>query len=496
MSSTATHGERSALVVRGAVRAVERGIDNSTGMHCVSFTLDGATSQDADAPKAPAGPVPSAAVQAAASHILRTQVRTLNRPNLVTLKLTDEWAVSTSFVGIGDEISVSKFEVDPAAAGSGGLLALTAGSATEIQVIRRKVVNITCRNVGRLEVLDLTDREQFEARHQHALAPPTSFGERNTFSRVDAYYDVIRGQGKTINGELAFLQGQIGHRSSLLDFGCGSGLFAFALRNMGIYPVCVDFSPTMQRRFEEKNHFIAQTEGVGLFGGSTDIGSSSFTERKGLSHRRATGGSYGLDFKLADMANFSLAHKDRDGNAAFVDFECVICMDAISMLPTLDDVAKAISNISLHLCRGGVAVITLPNSGSVLKKGAFITTTEYPIDKHALGAGAIACAPQGTLHLTEAVCLVTEDPATGRAKDVPTRTTKWRGTAYHPRAPTPDSLFVSFEETFTELLIQAGFLEDQFAQNGLRVVSLFGSNTGDAFEPDRSPVRFYVLSKM
>ena len=471
-------------MVRGTVCSVERGIEPS-GLHSVSFTLDGASS-DGGAMKPQHIAAPSAAVQAVASRILSSQVRTLARPNLVTLRLLDEWAVSTSFVGLGDEMVVSKFEVDS----NGGLLALTAGSATEIQIVRRKTIHLNCRNVGKLEVLDLTDREQLDARHHHALVPPASFGERNTFSRVDGYYDVIKGQSKTINAELAFLHGQIGHRSSLLDFGCGSGLYAFALRNMGIYPLCVDFSTAMQRRFEDKNAFVARTEGYDAEG----MSATTFIDRRGINHRKATGSS-GLEFRLADIANFSLAHKDRDGNSAFVDFECVICLEVIALLPTLDDVAKAIFNLALHLCRGGIAVVTMPNAEAVRHRPAYVSTTEYPIDRHALGTGAIACAPQGTLHLTEAVYVLSEDNS-GRALDVPMRVTKWRGTAHHPRAATPDSQFVSFEETFSELLIRAGFIEDQFAMHGLRIVSLYGSTTGAAFEPDRSPVRYYVLSKV
>jgi hypothetical protein len=105
---------------------------------------------------------------------------------------------------------------DPAAAG-GGSIALTAGSATEIQVIRRKTVNITCRNVMS-RGSDLTDREQTEACHQHALAPPLSFGERNTFLTGRCIgLRCHQGQGKTINGGYLPLAGRTPSSLLILD---------------------------------------------------------------------------------------------------------------------------------------------------------------------------------------------------------------------------------------------------------------------------------------
>eukprot|EP00388_Colpodella_angusta_P028092 GDKK01011370.1.p1 GENE.GDKK01011370.1~~GDKK01011370.1.p1 ORF type:complete len:231 (-),score=5.06 GDKK01011370.1:77-697(-) len=75
------------------------------------------------------------------------------------------------------------------------------------------------------------------------------------------------------------------------------------------------------------------------------------------------------------------------------------------------------------------------------------------------------------------------------------RVTTWRGTAFHPSAPGNANKFVSFVETFTELLMPAGVIEQLFTECGFVVKALYGTLTGEAFMDTYSDTRYYVLQR-
>lgn len=557
--------------------------------HVVTFVLDASTDAYIATQRTP---IPSGSPTATPTrnkafptHPSSTQKTAKVPANTITLRLCDDWALSTSFVAVGDIIEASKFDVEYLATGA---LMLVANSSTELHVTRMKHIAINAANVGQLEVLELTEREQAEARHAFTNIPPQRFGDKNVFAHVDLYYDIIKGQSATINPQMSFLQSLFGFRTSVLDAGCGSGLYSFAFRGYGVYPVCVDASHAMQRRFEEKNHFFQQAEAhqkkvgngaVAIAEGSTEgeyggasptfMGAntdpnttrSTFMARK-AQKALALRGTSELEFHLADLASFSLAKRDADGNVRYTEFEGVLCLDVLALLPDVAAIRAALHNLSLHTGRGGVVVLSVPNTTVALERGCHMSTSAFPIDRFKLSVGAASVPHRdGTLHLTETVLIdnleatssdiyksgaaVTNQPtdalrrpnastistpqsahfralpslssapyngssirppastssgAQNQYQHVPSealarRVTTWRGTAFHPSAPGNANKFVSFVETFTELLLPAGLIEQLFTECGLAVKALYGSLTGEAFLETSSDNRYYVLQR-
>ena len=521
------------------------------------------------------GAAPSAAAAAASSGGIVTA-----RPpsNTVTVQLEGDWALSTSFVAVGDILEMARFDVDTSSSsrvGGGGVgvsgpsgLVLIPNNSTELHVTRMRHAAINQTNVGQLELLDLTDREVADARHAFSDVPPHRFGDRNAFSQVDAYYDIIKGQSEAINPQMTFLQSLFGFRTRLLDAGCGSGLHSFAFRGYGVYPVCIDSSHTMQRRFEEKNRFFqlaeAQQRGGGGGGGSSGGANPNFTQQQqfieeGYSNYNSnngtataathnTSGNNGfmgdamgpnttrstlmarkaqkalalrgtseLEFHLADISSFSLAKRDTDGNVRYTEFEGVLCLDVLALLPDEASMRAAVHNLALHTGRGGLAVISIPNATVALTKGCHMNTTAFEIDRFRLSVGASVSAPHGTLHLTETVLIEVPNPppssmplasnvatggggsrsaATASSSSLPRRVTTWRGTAFHPSAAGAGDKFVTFVETFTELLLPAGLAEEMFREGGYAIKALYSSLCGDAFSDAASDNRVYVLQRV
>lgn len=157
--------------------------------------------------------------------------------NLILVLLKGDWALSCSFVCPGDDIEISRFDIDrtkptteglrinvPSSPLHGGIsasctsnapdvvawvssqckaaqlpsttLCITPSSATELIVLRKKRVVINFANVGNLELMDVTDKERREMRADHlsyntaasqGLGPPAhhsaaKFGANRTTS--------------------------------------------------------------------------------------------------------------------------------------------------------------------------------------------------------------------------------------------------------------------------------------------------------------------------
>ncbi len=427
-----------------------------------------------------------------------------------------DWRISTSFVAVPDLLEITRFDVrlPPSSLDMTQFPPVTLcaypSKGTELTVIRAKRVLINYSNVGSLSNLDQTEREQKIAQYlseqslPKLLSPPHHLDrntniastpvdaellahatpsnlDRNLFNNVDTYYDVIYGQRSSVNDKIQFIERTLAARTRVLDLGCGTGLFAFALRADGIKATCVDASPTMERIFRDKNKFFAEVEGP---------------------HSLLKGTP--LPFHLADIASFSLTVVDTDGREKYTDFPAVLAIDVLALLPSTDHVQSALHNMALHMSREGVAIVSIPNLEQAMLTGSTQVAYRRAIDSFSLGVGASACLPHGVLDVTEQVLLrqvhaKDELHPNNRVEElsdgVPRRSVVLLGNAFHERAASESSMFVSFAERYTELLLSCGKFELLAKTAGFVVEGLFGAMDGSVFQKETSPHCVYVLRR-
>jgi SAM-dependent methyltransferase len=442
-----------------------------------------------------------------------------NSSNQLLLCCSGDWRISTSFVAVPDMLEIARFDVRPPPAALDmqqfppGILCAYPNKATELTVVRAKRVLINFSNVGSLGALDLTEREQKIAQyladqssalpkllsphhHGHGDSPASpnkvaildqpnsglpSNLDRNLFCNIDVYYDVIYGQKSIIDKKVQFIERILAARTRVLDLGCGTGLFAFALRADGIKATCVDASPAMERAVRDKNKFVEDVEGPNSL-------------LKGAP----------IPFHRADVASFSLTTVDTDGREKYIDFPAVLAIDVLALLPSTEHVQRALENMALHTSREGVAIVSIPNQQFALLTGSTQTAYRRNIDKFTMSVGAAACLPQGVLDVTEQVLLrqlhgLDELHPNNRVAElsdgVPRRSVALIGNAFHQRAVTEGSMFVSFAERFTELLLSCGKFEKLIKAAGFVVEGLYGSMDGSAYVKDTSPHCVYVLKR-
>ena len=465
--------------------------------------------------------------------------------NQLLLCCSGDWRISTSFVAVSDMLEISQFDVRSAPDDldlsnfPAGIICAYPSMTTELTVIRAKRVHINYSNVGSLSALDLTEREQKIAQYVYdqsfpqLLPPPhqrvtkeedaaksvdldrssragrglassaltvpgspkrspsprpsqntlpSTNSDRNLFCSMDKFYDVIYGQRSIIDRKVQFVERILSARTRVLDLGCGPGLFAFALRADGIKCTCVDASPVMERAIREKNAFVADVEGPqSLLKGAP------------------------IPFHRADLSSFSLTTVDTDGREKYTDFPAILAIDVLALLPSIDHVQKALQNMALHTSREGVAIVSIPNVEHALLIGNTQTSYRREIDKFSLSVGASACLPQGVLDVTEQV-LVRQIHAkdelhpTNRLPElsdgVPRRTVTVVGNVFHPRAATENSMFVSFTERYTELLISSGRFEQLAKAAGFAVEGIYGAADGSVFSKETSPSCVYVMKRI
>lgn len=433
--------------------------------------------------------------------------------NQILMCVTGDWCISSSFIAPQDMVEACHFDVRPPpeeldlSKFQPGILCIFPNVSTEVTVIRAKRVIINYRNVGSLNALDLTDREQKSAQFVYnqsfpkllppshhkqpdvtvpsvaaIAAPPLLNSERNLFSNIDKYYDVIYGQREHFDKKIQFVERMLSFRERVLDLGCGTGLYSYALRADGIKCVCVDASTAMQKANKEKNQFVADVEGPNSILKGTPI-----------------------PFHLADITSFSLATVDVDGKEKYVDFAGVLALDVFSFLPSIQHVERALRNMALHHSREGVAVVSIPNAELVLAAGSMQTAYRRDIDKFKLSIGASTGLPHGSLDIVERVLiqqlegcdeLHPSNRSTELADGVPRRVTTIIGNAFHPRAHTEDGKFVAFTETFTELILSNGAFESLVKKAGYSVEALYGSLDGSVYNKATSPSVVYILKRL
>ena len=267
--------------------------------------------------------------------------------NIIDVLLRGEWARACSFVCVGDDMSIQRFEAkqqqqqgEPTSLSDiaanarkrSAFFLLEPNASTEITVVRKKTVLVNAASLGCLiSSAELTQKEKV------ATASPFAPIDINHFGAMHRYYDAVFGNKNLFSKRGAFVERVVGRRTAILDAGCGTGLFAFYLRNVGCRPALLDASASMEKIVQAQNDFYAVAEDDPF-------------------HRHS------LPFYRADVSSFSLAQMSGKGVEEYVVFEVVLCLDVLQYLPTVDRVRSALLCLALHLAAGGSMLISIVNA--------------------------------------------------------------------------------------------------------------------------------------
>ncbi len=153
---------------------------------------------------------------------------------------------------------------------------------------------------------------------------------KNNFSGSAEYYDIILGKKKFLESS-KFVERILKRNKirSILEVGCGSGLYLFSLKKAGFDIEGLDISKEM-----------------------LDIA------RKNKPKVR---------LYLKDMSNFKINKR----------YDAILCLNSsLILLPNFKLIEKTIRNISKHLSNGGLFLIDLPNHPVEIKKNNHIEIEE------------------------------------------------------------------------------------------------------------------------
>eukprot|EP01012_Entosiphon_sulcatum_P002806 TRINITY_DN10683_c0_g1_i2.p1 TRINITY_DN10683_c0_g1~~TRINITY_DN10683_c0_g1_i2.p1 ORF type:complete len:455 (+),score=62.06 TRINITY_DN10683_c0_g1_i2:440-1804(+) len=375
--------------------------------------------------------------------------------NRITVQFSDEWAEACCFIQLGDRLRISRFVVGSAIGPHSPFTAIISPDS-EVTVERRREVTINAANVKTFEYAE-------EAVRQSQSYQTLLLSGHNQYTRMGLYYDAIFGQ-KGRRGELQWTLQQLHQRHvrRVLDLGCGTGLHAFYFLHNGISTVGVDASETQLAAAQQKNEFLEPKDRVTFISG--DI--------TGIRIQRTAGSQ-----RLMSTVGDEIPDCDQ--------FDAVLCMDTLQLLPTMAKVQLAVRTMWHHLRKGGVAIVDIPNEPVPVERAVVQSVSHFPISRDALsGLGGHCLLDEGVLDVIERTY-----------RDNTFRYREWNGFAQQYNKERKTRYTTNWSDRTDELIFESHEIEHCFRLEGFEVISLYGDAQGTDFDQRSSLRRIYVLSR-
>lgn len=367
--------------------------------------------------------------------------------NRIPVVFHGEWADACSFIATGDVVEVHNFTVDTYNVSPTNPFVAIINATSEVTVHRTRLLLINAANVASFHFEE-------EASTQSQAFQNLLIRGHNMFTKMGGFYDAVFGQRDSkprFDFVMSILHGY--YVRTVLDCGCGTGLFAFYLQEYGISVTGLDASETLLEVAKQKNTFMAEGRQV--------------------------------PFHVKDMADFRLLQDNPEGEGRPQQFDCVICMDALQYLPDMNRVRLAIRAFWYHVRADGHLVLDLPNPRAQTEAQAQ-TVMKYPLQRRDLTAlGSPLLLDEGTLDVVQRA---TVERGAFRVHE-------WFGFAQQYDKSKKAKYFINWMERFDELLFNPEELEMVLEEEGFHIVAIYGDQTGGEFDPHTSSRRYYVCAR-
>jgi len=242
---------------------------------------------------------------------------------------------------------------------------------------------------------------------------------KNYFSGAAKYYDVILGR-KKYEQYAKFVSKLLKKFNvrSVLELGCGTGLYLVSLQKKGFDVEGLDISDEMLRELRKK------TKNIRLY--------------------------------KQDMAQFKLNKK----------YDAILILNSsLILLSRWSQVVRTLEKVRIHLHKKGILIIDLPNHAIEMKESKVQERKTYKLANGRLNV-VFRDYKKANKWVSECMGSVRE----GNARS-------------------------EFKEYYEELLYSPAKLEKILKQKGFRIMRVFGSRGGGAFDRNKSYRRFYLCQK-
>ncbi|KAJ9462759.1 hypothetical protein DIPPA_14710 [Diplonema papillatum] len=388
-------------------------------------------------------------------------------PNQIHIVFTGDWATACSFLSKGDNLSVSGFDVSVTQDIRKPFEALVT-DLSRVVIKRERLIILTAEDVPTFDYgRDKTDteRERLPPRNNPAASGRAGVClGANQYLKMGRYYDVIYGGKEEFTSKAQFVLSIISRRckKSVLDLACGSGLYSFFLRYYDVKVTGVDASPALLKVAQEKLQFQLETEPSEKPAARFVAGEmSTLALTDAGKTKRSNGGEQ--EFELLEQ------------------FDCILCLDSLQLLPSVDRVQLALRRAWYHLEPSGILLVSIPNT---YHPSTFTVGQEHR--RHVVnntGALTLSAArfDRGALDVIVRTQRLADEK----------RRVDFIGSALLCDS-SRNEYFAAFEDSVEELLITPSVFEGMLDNEKFEVLHMYGDLEGSDYNARVSLVRYYV----